>query len=116
MVRIVNHCYSNLNYKNVVDEMLGEDVTNEIIIGTSSTNLLSAVNLNRKLVRLYVVEFSNPLALLWIRHGTNASLSNSSFALFVRDFYENTSQASRPLSVICSEGTATIKLTVVNKL
>lgn len=116
MVRIVNHCYSNLNYKSVADEILGDDITNEITVGTSSVNLLSTVSLNRKLVRVYVAGFSNPLALLWIRHGTNATLINSSFALFVRDFYENTSQASRPLSVICSEGTALIRLTVVNKI
>ena len=114
MVRIVNYCYSNLNYRS--DEILGDDITNEITVGTSSLNLLSTVNLNRKLIRLYAVEFSNSLAALWIRHGTNATLINSSFALFVRDFYENTSQASRPLSVICSEGTAVIKFTVVNKL
>ena len=116
MVRIVNHCYSNLNYRSVADEILGDDITNEITVGTSSLNLLSTVNLNRKLIRLYAVEFSNSLAVLWIRHGTNATLINSSFALFVRDFYENTFQASRPLSVLCSEGTARIKLTVVNKL
>lgn len=116
MVRIVNHCYSNLNYKSVVDEILGDDITNEVTVGLSSVNLLSAVNLSRKLIRLYVVEVSNPLATVWVRHGTNASLSNSSFALFVKDFYENTSQASRPLSVMCNEGTALVKLTVVNKL
>lgn len=116
MVRIVNHCYTNLNYKSAVDEMVGDDITNEIMVGTSPTNLLSAVNLNRKLIKLYAVEYSNPLALLWIRHGTNASLNNSSFPLLMRHLYENVSQASRPLSVICSEGTALLRLTVVNKV
>jgi len=116
MVRIVNHCYSNLNYKNIAEEILGDDITSEITIGTLPINLLSAVNQNRKVVKLYTIEFSNPLAVLWIRHGTNISINNASFALPVCRLYENTSQASRPLTAICSEGSALVKLTVVNKI
>lgn len=115
MVRIVNCCCNNLNHKTIIDEVLGEDITNEITINTSPTTLLTAVNLNRKIIRLYTVEFSNPTALIWVRHGTNISFNNASFPLPVKRLYENTSQASRPLSVICSQGTALIKLTVVNK-
>jgi hypothetical protein len=116
MVRIVNHCYSNLNYKNVVEEPLGDDITNEIVIGTSPVTLLSTVSLNRKIIKLYTVEGSSPSAIIWIRHGTNISVNNASFGLPMRRLYENTSQATRPFSVICSEGTALVKLTVVNKI
>ncbi len=116
MVRIVNHYDTNLNYKNFVSESLGDDITNEITIGTSPTTLLSTVNLNRKNIKIYSIEYSNPLALVWVRHGTGASISNSSFPLPMRHLYENTSQAARPLSVVCTNGTALLRLTVVNKV
>lgn len=116
MVRIVNCCYLNLNQKNAANELLGDDITNEITIGTSPTTLLSTASSNRRIVKIYSMQYSNPLALLWVRHGSNASASNSSFALPMWHLYENLLQASRPLSVACSEGTALLRLTVVNKL
>ena len=115
MVRIVNCCYLNLNHKSVVNELLGDDINNEITIGTSSTTLLSTVNSNRKIIKIYPVQYANPLALVWVRHGIGASSSNASFALPMWRLYENILQASRPLSVACSEGTALLRLTVVNK-
>lgn len=116
MVRIVNWCYSNLNYKPVVEEILGDDITNQVTIDTSPVNLLSSVNLNRKLIKIYVVALSDLLAQIWIRHGTNPSVESNAFPLPLNKLYENTSQASRPLSVACSSGTALLRLTVVNKL
>ena len=116
MVRIVNCCYLNLNHKNAANELLGDDITNEITIGTSPTILLSTANANRRIVKIYSLQYSNPLALVWVRHGSGANASNSSFALPMRRLYENSLQASRPLSVVCSEGTALLLLTVVNKL
>ncbi len=117
MVRITDHCCSNnLNYKNVLEDVLGDDITNEIIINTSPTTLLATVSLSRKLIKLYVVNCSNPLAVVWVRHGTGATATNVSFPLPMKHLYENTSQANRPLSVVCSEGTALLRLTVANKV
>lgn len=117
MIKIVNCCYTNLNQRNTnSDEPIGEDITNEITIGTSPINILSAVNLNRKVIKLYTVEFSDMLAQVWLRHGINVNASNFAFALPSKYLYVNSSQASRPLSVVCSAGTALLKFTVVNKL
>ena len=117
MVRIVNCCYTNLNQKNnAVDETLGEDITNEIIIGVSPVTLLSVVNPNRRIIKLYTSEYSNPLAVLWVRHGTGINQNNFTLAIPNNHFYVNKSQALQPLSAMCSEGTALIKFTVVNKL
>lgn len=117
MVRIVNCCYTNLNQKNaIVDEALGDDITNEITVGDSPITLLSSANTNRRIVKIYTSEYSNPLAVLWVRHGTGVSQSNFTLAIPNNHLYVNTSQASRPLSIMCSEGTALIKFTVVNKL
>lgn len=116
MVKIVNCCYTNLNQKSFANEALGEDVVNEIIVGTSPIILLSTINLNRKIVKLYTAEYSSELTQLWVRHGININISNSAFALPVKHLYVNSSQASQPLSVVCSAGTARLKLTVVNKI
>ncbi|MEG4251071.1 hypothetical protein [Microcoleus sp. Pol10D4] len=116
MVRIINCCYTNLNQKNnTIDEALGDDITSEIIIGDTPVTLLSSANINRKIIKIYTSEYSNPLAVLWVRHGTGISQSNFTLAIPNNHLYVNTSQASRPLSVMCSEGTALIKFTVVNK-
>lgn len=116
MVRIVNHCYTNLNQKSVVDEVLGEDITTEITLGTSPIVLLASVNLSRKVIKLFTFEYSDKSAQLWVRHGTGVNISNAAFALPDNKLYVNTSQASRPLSVLLSAGIGLLKLTVVNKL
>jgi hypothetical protein len=116
MVRIVNHCYTNLNQNNVVDEALGDDITSEIIIGNTPVTLLSNGNSNRKIIKIYTSGHSNPLTVLWVRHGIDINQSNFTLAIPSNHLYVNTSQASRPLSVMCSEGTALIKFTVVNKI
>ena len=113
MTRIVNHCFSNLNYKK--EEILGDDITNEITISTSPVLLFATTNLNRKLIKIYFIQSSNPSALVWIHHGISSSLSNFAFALPVKRLYETTVQAHRPLSVVSSQGTALLRLTVVNK-
>lgn len=116
MVKIANCCYTNLNQRNTADEPLGEDITNEILVGTSPVNILSSINLNRRIIKIYTAEYSDKLAQVWVRHGTNVSAINSAFALPLKYLYVNTNQASRPLSVVCSTGTALLRLTVVNKL
>ncbi|MEG4329121.1 hypothetical protein Q5688_27910 [Microcoleus sp. herbarium5] len=117
MVRIINCCYTNLNQKNnTIDEALGDDITSEITVGDSPVTLLSSANVNRKIIKIYTSEFSHPLAFLRMRHGIDISRSNFTLAMPNNYLYINTSQASRPLSVMCSEGTALIKFTVVNKL
>jgi len=117
MVKIVNWCggYSNLNQRNT-EEQLGEDITTQLTVGTSSIILLSTINLSRKLIKLFTVEYSEPLTQLWVRHGTGVSVNNSGFALPENRLYENSLQASRPLSLVTNIGTALIKFTVVNKL
>lgn len=114
MVEIHNCCHANLR-RSFTDEILGEDITNQLTIGTTPTLLLSIVNLSRRLIKIYSVQYSDPAALLWIRHSSNVSIDNASFPLPVRRLYINSSQASRPLSVMCTTGTAIIKFTVVNK-
>lgn len=116
MTRIVNCCYANLNCRGTIDEALGEDITNEIIIGILPVLLLTATSLNRKIIKLYTAEYSNRLTKLWVRHGTNVTQDNGAFALPSNYLYVNTSQASQPLSVVCGEGSAIIRVTVVNKL
>ena len=116
MVRIVNCCYPNLNQKSVIDELLGEDITTEITVEISPIILLASANLNRKIIKLFTLQYSDKLARLWVRHGTSVSASNAAFAIPENKLYVNSSQASRPLSVAMSEGTALIRLTVVNKL
>jgi len=114
MVRIVNCCYSNLK-QNIANTILGEDITTEIIVGTSPIILLASVNLNRKIVKLFSVQYSNKLAQLWVRHGINININNAAFAMPENYLYINTSQASQPLSIVMSAGTALVKFTVVNK-
>lgn len=116
MVKIVNYCHTNLNQKSAVNEPLGEDITSEIIVGTSPIILLNNVSLDRKIVKLFTTQYSSKLAKLWVRHGTSVSQSNAAFAMPENNLYVNSSQASRSLSVVMSAGTAVIKLTVVNKL
>jgi len=116
MIKIVNCCCENLNQKSLLNsnEPLGEDITNEILIGTSPTILLSAINTNRKIIKIYTQQYSDELTQLWVLHGTNININNFAFALPVNSLYVDTSQASQPLSVMSSIGFATIKLTVVN--
>jgi hypothetical protein len=118
MVKIVNCCYTNLNQQNIADFILGEDITTEITVGTSPIILLASINTNRKIVKLFSIQYSDKLAQLWVRHGTNINsiINNGAFAIPEKYLYVNNSQASRPLSIVMSEGTALIKLTVVNKL
>lgn len=116
MTRIVNCCYANLNQHNALDEPLSEDITNQINVGTSPILLLSAINLNRKIIKLFTVQYFDPLTQLWVRHGASVSVNNAGFALPEKHLYINTSQASRPLSLVCNTGTALVRFTVVNKL
>ena len=116
MVKIVNCCYTNLNQQNIADVILGEDITTEITVGTSPIILLASVNVNRKIVKLFSTQYSKKLAQLWVRHGTNINVNNAAFVIPERYLYINNSQASRPLSVVMSEGTGEFRLTVVNKL
>ena len=116
MVRVVNCCYTNLNHRNSVDEQLSEDITNEISINTSPILLLSTINLTRRIIKIFTVQYSDPLTQLWVRHGTNVSVNNAGFALPEKRLYINSSQASRPLSMVCNMGTALVRFTVVNEL
>ncbi len=114
MIRIINCCYPNLNQHN--NELLSEDITNQITVGTSPLILLSAINLNRIIIKIFTIKYSNPLTQLWVRHGTSVTVNNSSFALPEKKLYVDSSQASRPLSIVCNTGTALISFTIVNKL
>lgn len=116
MVKIINYCYTNLNQKSIANEPLGEDITSELIVGTSPIILLNSINLDRKIIKLFTAQHSNKLAQLWVRHGMTVSQTNAAFAIPENNLYINSSQASQPLSVVMSTGTAVIKLTVVNKL
>jgi hypothetical protein len=116
MVRI-NCCCDDLNRKiESESSTLGSDITNEITITTTPTILLSTINLNRKIIKIYFAQHFNPLALLWIQHGINSNPSKFTFALPLKNLYIDSSQANQPLSAYCSEGEALIKLTVVNKI
>jgi len=115
MTSIFNCCYPNLNQRAIADEQLGEDITNELTIGTSPINLLMTINNQRRLIKLYTIEYSNPSAKLWVKHGLANDINSFAFALPAGNhLYINTSQASQPLSVFCSSGTAKVKLTIVN--
>jgi len=114
MVRIINCCYSNLNYKSD-NETLGEDITTQITV-TSSPILILPANSNRRILKIYVLNLSNQLAELWLRHGTNISVLNSTFQVPLKYLFTNTTQAAQALSGICTTGAATIRVTTVNKL
>ena len=116
MIRIVNCCYTNLNQRNSADEQLSEDITNQIIVGTSPIIVLAAINLSRKLIKLFTMQYSEQLTRLWVCHGTGVNVNNSSLALPENRLYTNTLQASRPLSLVTNVGTALVRFTVVNKL
>jgi hypothetical protein len=116
MVRIINYCCCDDLHRKTENELLtlGNDITNEITITTNPTILLSTINLNRKLIKIYTANCSNPLGVMWIQHGIDANLNSFGFALPVQKLYENSVQANQPLSVYCSSGIATIRFTVVN--
>lgn len=116
MVKIVNSCYTNLNQENAGNDVLAEDITNEILVGISPVILLANINVNRKIVKLFTLGYSDKSARLWVRHGTNVSTQNAAFFMPENNLYVNDSQSSRPLSVVMSAGTALLRLTVVNKL
>lgn len=119
MVRITNCCYypnlnQSINSENV--EQLGEDITNQITVDTSPTILLSTVNPNRKIIKIYTQAYSERSTQLWVHHGIDTNINNFAFPLPLNYLYVVNSQACQPLSLLCSTGTALIKFTVVNKL
>jgi hypothetical protein len=115
MSRIINCCYPDLNKRSSIDEPLGNDITTEITVGISPLILLSVANLNRKIIKIFTVNYSDILTRLWVQHGTNVSVNNFGFALPKNHLYFDNLQASRPLSLVTNVGTALIKFTVVNK-
>jgi hypothetical protein len=119
MVKIVNCCHCNLNQSfnqnNFANDLLGEDITNELSISTTPLNIFSAISTNRKIIKIYTINYSDKSTELWLRHGTDININNFTLSLPVHHLYINSSQAAQPLSLVCSFGTAAIKLTTVNK-
>jgi len=118
-MKIFNCCYPNLNQNSnqntSASEHLGEDITNELLIDELPLVLLSTINFNRKLIKIYTQQYSDPSNQLWVRHHSNIN-NGFAFPLPLHRLYVNNSQASQPLSLVCSSGTALIKFTVVNKI
>lgn len=115
MIKIINCCYPNLNQRNNANELLGDDVTTERSVGASPTLILPA-NANRRVIKIYCVQFSDPLAQLWLHHGSITNANNFAFPLLLKHLFVDTSQAARALSSFCSNGTALLRITEVNKL
>jgi hypothetical protein len=115
-MRIINCCHPNLNQNSSnANKNLSDDITTEIVVETSPIIILSA-NPNRKIIKIYTVGFSTSQTQLWLRYGNNITANNSSFPLLVRHLLIETYQANKTLSAICVGGTATLRVTVVNKV
>ena len=114
MVQIICCCNENLNRNS--NKPLSDEITNELLIGTSPIILLSTINLKRKIIKLYIVQSSHPSNKIWVQHGKSININNFAFPLLLQKLYVNELQAHQPLSVVSNEGTALLKFTVVNEL
>ena len=116
-MKIFNCCNSNL--RQTIDDsniLLSDDITNEILVGTTPTILLAAINLNRKIVKIFTEQHSDISTRLLVKHSANININNFALALPENYAYINSNQASSPLCVATNTGTTLIKFTVVNKL
>ena len=109
------NCCNNLNQRqgDVVTTGLSDDVVTTVSVLNSSTLLLSA-NLNRKIVKLYLLSLSVPSAELWIRYGEGATLLNCTHPLPLRNLLIIKPQAANNISAICSAGVAQIRVSSVD--
>lgn len=113
---MINCCNNlNRNYSLASPEGLTEDVTTTVTIGTSSTAILAA-NVNRRLVKLYLTSLSESTE-CWIRYGAGATLANSAHILPLRHLLiVDGAQARNVISLICSSGTAQLRVSTANAL
>jgi hypothetical protein len=114
------NCCNNLNGKigdgEGIAERLTEDSVVSVSVSSTSTILLNA-NINRRIVRVYVLSQSVPSAEVWIRYGTGASLINSAHPLFLRNLLVVDSfQAANAISAICSVGTAQLRVSSAERV
>ena len=110
-------CCNNLNPLSATkSEAITEDVTNDVTVSTTSTLLLPA-NINRRIVKIYVVNFSEKTTELWIRYGTSASLINTTHPLLLKHLLViDSSQAAKAISAICTVGTASLRVSSAEKV
>lgn len=110
-------CCNNLNPLSTTKlETIAEDIVTNITVSTNST-LLLPVNANRKIVKIYVVDFSEKTTELWIRYGNNASLLNTTHPLPSKHLLTiDSNQAANTISAICTVGTATLRVSSAEKV
>ena len=114
-MRIVN-CCNNLNYQPSQNtENLGEEVTTQFTVTSSSTLILPA-NPNRRIVKIHTISFSDRLTKFWIRYGTSVSLLNAAHPIPLDYLLIEKSQAMKAISGICSVGSALLRVSVVEKV
>lgn len=107
------NCCNNLNGRTGNSERLSEDTVTTVGVSSASTILLSA-NVDRRIVKIYVLSLSAPSEEVWIRYGTGATLINSAHPLFLRNLLVIDSfQAANAISAICSAGTAQLRVSSV---
>lgn len=110
-------CCNNLNsFSSTSLEAITEDTGSNITVTTTSTLLLPA-NVNRRIVKLYVVDFSQKATELWIKYGSSASLLNTAHPLLFKHLLIiDTAQAAKAISAICTVGTATLRVSSAEKI
>lgn len=114
-MRIIN-CCNNLNYQpGLIAETLGEEVTTEMTVTTSSTLILPA-NLNRRIIKIYTVAFSDKLTRFWLKYSTNANLVGATHPIPLDYLLVEKSQAVKAISGICSIGSALLRVSTVEKV
>lgn len=110
------NCCNNLNGRTGNSERLAEDTVATVNVSSTSTILLNA-NINRRIIKVYVLSHSVSSAEVWIRYGTGATLLNSAHPLFLRNLLVVDSlQAANAISAICSVGTAQLRVSSVERV
>lgn len=105
------NCRNNLNQDTgTLAERLTEDSVMTVVVTTSSTTLLPP-NIDRRIVKIFLLSTSAPPAEVWIRYGSDATLNNSAHPLLLRNLLIiDSRQVVNEISAVCSSGTAQLRV------
>ncbi|MEZ2321776.1 MAG: hypothetical protein ACBR15_22525 [Microcoleus sp.] len=110
------NCRNNLNQDTgTLAERLTEDSVMTVVVTTSSTTLLPP-NIDRRIVKIFLLSTSAPPAEVWIRYGSDATLNNSAHPLLLRNLLiVDSAQAANAISAICTAGSASVRVSSAEK-